>query len=133
EGKKADDADAAKADIEDLDLRKKRLKMKLKELQDGSLGGDKVERGGMLMIEFAIENVVTTKKRADKIKAIKDSAVRRQEREEQDAEAEKITIEQQRIEAQAAQKIENDLNKPRGNAHGHVIGKKRKERKARRN
>lgn len=133
EGKRGEDADSAKAEIEDLDLRKKRLKMKLKELQEGSTGGDKVERGGMLMIEFAIENVVTTKKRADKIKAIKDSAIRRQEREEQDAEAEKVNLDQQRIEAQAARKIEVEASKPRGSAHGHVIGKKRKERKARRN
>lgn len=133
DSKKGEDADAAKVEIEDLDLRKKRLRMKLKELQDGSVGGDKAERGGMLMIEFAIENVVTTKKRADKIKAIKDSAVRRQEREEQDAKAEKVNLEQQRMEAQAARKIEVEASKPRGSAHGHVIGKKRKERKSRRN
>lgn len=131
EGKKGEDATAVKSEIDELDLRKKRLRMKLKELQEGSTGGDKAERGGMLMIEFAIENVVTTKKRADKIKAIKDSAVRRQEREERDAEAEKVSLEQQRLEVQAAKAIEIEANKPRGSAHGHVIGKKRKERKAR--
>ena len=86
----------------------------------------------MLMIEFAIENVVTTKKRADKLKAIKESTERRKMREEQDAQAKQAEAEQQRREAQAARKIETEKNKPKGFAHGHVIGKKRKERKARR-
>ncbi|PWY98767.1 RNA-binding domain-containing protein [Testicularia cyperi] len=129
---KGDDANGMRAELEELDLRKKRLRSKLQELQDGNNAGDKTERGGMLMIEFAIENVVTTKKRADKLKAMKDSAQRRKEREEADAEVEKVSVEQQRLEAQAARKIEADKNKSKGYAHGHVIGKKRKERKARR-
>ncbi|SJX60564.1 related to Nucleolar protein NOP4 [Sporisorium reilianum f. sp. reilianum] len=76
--------------------------------------------------------VVTTKKRADKLKAIKESTERRRLRDEHDAAAQHAEAEQQRREAQAARKIEADRNKPKGFAHGHVIGKKRKERKARR-
>ncbi|SPC65615.1 related to Nucleolar protein NOP4 [Ustilago sp. UG-2017b] len=131
EEKKGEEADALRAEIEELNTRRQRLRAKLAELGENGTGAEK-ERGGMLMIEFAIENVVTTKKRADKLKAIKEGAERRKQREEQDAEAKQEEAEQARREAQAARKIEAEKNKPKGYAHGHVIGKKRKERKARR-
>ncbi|CDU24136.1 related to Nucleolar protein NOP4 [Sporisorium scitamineum] len=130
DSKPGEEADALRAEIEELTTRRQRLRSKLTELAEG--GSGEKERGGMLMIEFAIENVVTTKKRADKLKAIKESTERRKQREEQDAEAKQAEAEQQRREAQAARKIEAEKNKPKGFAHGHVIGKKRKERKARR-
>lgn len=131
EEKKGEEADALRAEIEELNTRRQRLRAKLAELNESGSAGEK-ERGGMLMIEFAIENVVTTKKRADKLKAIKEGAERRKQRDEQDAEAKQAEAEQARREAQAARKIEAEKNKPKGYAHGHVIGKKRKERKARR-
>ncbi|KAJ1030169.1 hypothetical protein NDA16_001081 [Ustilago loliicola] len=131
EEKKGEEADALRAEIEELNTRRQRLRAKLAELGESGTGAEK-ERGGMLMIEFAIENVVTTKKRADKLKAIKEGAERRKQRDEQDAEAQQAEAEQARREAQAARKIEAEKNKPKGYAHGHVIGKKRKERKARR-
>ncbi len=132
EEKKGEEADALRAEIEELTTRKQRLRTKVSELEEGGASGDK-ERGGLLMIEFAIENVVTTKKRADKLKATKESAVRRQERMEAEEREAAVHAELAKREAQAARKIEADKNKPKGYAHGHVIGKKRKERRARRN
>lgn len=131
EENKGEATDALRGEIEELTTRKQRLRTKLTELDQGTNGQEK-ERGGMLMIEFAIENVVTTKKRADKLKAIKESTERRKVREQQDVDTQQAQLEQQRREAHAARKIEADKNKPKGYAHGHVIGKKRKERKARR-
>ncbi|SPO20193.1 related to Nucleolar protein NOP4 [Ustilago trichophora] len=131
EKKMGEEADTLRSEIEELNTRKQRLRTKLAELGEAGNDAEK-ERGGMLMIEFAIENVVTTKKRADKLKAIKESTERRKQREEQDAEAKQAEAEQERREAQAARKIEAEKNKPKGFAHGHVIGKKRKERRARR-
>ncbi|SPO21108.1 related to Nucleolar protein NOP4 [Ustilago trichophora] len=131
EKKMGEEADTLRSEIEELNTRKQRLRTKLAELGEAGTDAEK-ERGGMLMIEFAIENVVTTKKRADKLKAIKESAERRKQREEHDAEAKQAEAEQERREAQAARKIEAEKNKPKGFAHGHVIGKKRKERRARR-
>ncbi|TKY90746.1 hypothetical protein EX895_000744 [Sporisorium graminicola] len=131
DSKPGEAADTLRAEVEDLTTRRQRLRAKLAELAEGGGAGEK-ERGGMLMIEFAIENVVTTKKRADKLKAIKESTERRKQRDEHDAELEQQQAEQRRREAQAARKIEAEKNKPKGHAHGHVIGKKRKERRARR-
>ncbi|EST06452.1 RNA recognition motif domain protein [Kalmanozyma brasiliensis GHG001] len=131
EEKKGDEAEMLRKEVEELTTRRQRLRAKLAELGEDGAGGEK-ERGGMLMIEFAIENVVTTKKRADKLKAVKESTERRKLREVEDEKVREREIELERREKQAAVKIEADKNKPRGFAHGHVIGKKRKERKARR-
>nr|CDI51437.1 related to Nucleolar protein NOP4 [Melanopsichium pennsylvanicum 4] len=132
EKKVGQEADKLRSEIEELTTRKHRLRSKLSELSQDAEGGEGKERGGMLMIEFAIENVVTTKKRADKLKAIKESTERRKQREEEDQEQRQHKVEFQRREEQAARKIQADKNKPKGNAHGHVIGLRRKERKARR-
>lgn len=132
EEKKGEEADTLRAEIEELTTRKQRLRAKHAELEEGGDGGEGRERGGMLMIEFAIENVVTTKKRADKLKAVKESTARRKEREEADEKEAEARAEIEMREAAAARKIEADKNKPKGYAHGHVIGKKRKERRARR-
>ncbi|KIS72094.1 uncharacterized protein UMAG_00516 [Mycosarcoma maydis] len=126
------EADQLKEEIAELATRRQRLRAKATELSEAGEASEGKERGGMLMIEFAIENVVTTKKRADKLKAMKESGERRKVREEQDAVAKQQDAEEKRRQAQAARKIEAEKNKPKGFAHGHVIGKKRKERKARR-
>ncbi|KAJ9476650.1 Nucleolar protein 4 [Pseudozyma hubeiensis] len=120
-------------EIAELATRRQRLRTKIAELSENAdAGSEGKERGGMLMIEFAIENVVTTKKRADKLKAIKESGERRKAREEQEELSKQQQAEERKRELQAARKIQADKNKPKGFAHGAVIGKKRKERKARR-
>ncbi|GAC93349.1 hypothetical protein PHSY_000914 [Pseudozyma hubeiensis SY62] len=119
-------------EVAELTTRRQRLRTKIAELSENADAGEGKERGGMLMIEFAIENVVTTKKRADKLKAIKESGERRKAREEQEELSKQQQAEEKKRELQAARKIQADKNKPKGFAHGAVIGKKRKERKARR-
>ncbi len=131
EEKKGEEADALRAEIEELTTRKQRLRTKVSELEEGGASGDK-ERGGLLMIE------IRHRKRRDHQEACRqtqgDQGIRRAKTGEDGGRGARGRRPRRacKREAQAARKIEADKNKPKGYAHGHVIGKKRKERRARR-
>ncbi|PWN49528.1 hypothetical protein IE53DRAFT_388239 [Violaceomyces palustris] len=78
--------------------RLRRIEKRIEELKSGGKV-EKTERGGLIMIEFSIENATTTKKRNDRMTAQREGATRRKER------AENPEVEQ------AAKEVARDLQR----------------------
>ena len=103
----------ATAEVDGLDARVKRIRRHL----DSGAKVEKAERGGLIVLEFSIENATVTRKRALRTQAMRDGAAKRKERD--------IDEERQRKKAESVVKAEKTKNKI-----GALVGKKRKMKKA---
>lgn len=115
----------------DVEARRKRLLDKIAELEKEAAEGEKsaARQGKTLMVEFAIENAMTVKRRQEKTEKSAEKAAKKRKR---DAEAE-AEAEEDGSEAQEEMQVDGIADERRGkerNSLGSLIGKKRRMRKA---